>query len=298
MPLLQDPTSRRAAITQLVIFNVVTFLLIVCYIRCALTAPGGIPSREEDPHWEYAAGHDEMEALQEKKKRTGERRHCKWCAKYKPDRCHHCRVCQKCMLKMDHHCPWIYNCVGFRNHKYFWLLLFYSSIDCLFIFFTMLRTARDAVDEEAPFAKMFCLLFGVTLAAFLGLLVTAFWLFHVWLMLKGMSTIEFCEKSIRESGYQSSPYSKGLAGNIRGVLGDHILLWLVPVNPPVGDGLFFSEETRLAAKAKKPQQQANLYGSISGWLTEFGGQQAGQRTNYDEDPFLTAPWGSKKGSYF
>ena len=42
---------------------------------------------------------------------------------------------------------------------------------------------------------------------------TAFFGFHIWLMSKAMSTIEFCEKSIKKSGYNHSAYDRGLCGN-------------------------------------------------------------------------------------
>merc|ERR1719282_2218216 len=81
-------------------------------------------------------------------KQSGARRFCKWCNTYKPDRCHHCRVCKSCILRMDHHCPWIANCVGFRNHKFFFLLVLYSLINCLFISFTMSESLNRALIEE------------------------------------------------------------------------------------------------------------------------------------------------------
>merc|ERR1719491_984383 len=141
-PMLEDTTVATGASldaihgrawVELITFNILTALIIICFVRACLTNPGNIPAKETgDLTWEYRQGSAQSLAnsmsgmlglgLQEAKK-SGEQRHCKWCAKYKPDRAHHCRTCRTCILKMDHHCPWIANCVGFKNHKYFFLLL-------------------------------------------------------------------------------------------------------------------------------------------------------------------------------
>jgi hypothetical protein len=111
----------------------------------------------------------------------------------------------------------------------------------------MIGSVRDAIDNaKTPFARLFVLVFGETLAAFLALLVTCFFVFHIWLMLKAMSTIEFCEKSMKRTGYGGSPYDRGVCGNIQAVLGDDPLLWFLPCSPPSGDGLaYVAEETPL-----------------------------------------------------
>mmetsp|Transcript_50733 Transcript_50733/g.162348 ORF Transcript_50733/g.162348 Transcript_50733/m.162348 type:complete len:360 (+) Transcript_50733:153-1232(+) len=258
-PMLYDHQRHSRALKELVVFNCVTLLLVVCYLQCILVHPGSVPKKDEDPSWQYvpkdsrrAAEDGSVPSLQETK-RSGDRRHCKWCATYKPDRCHHCRVCRVCILKMDHHCPWIYNCVGFRNHKYFFLLLFYAAIDCHLITWTMLESVKNSVDSSTPFVTMFLLLFGETLAAFLGILVTVFFGFHIWLMLKAMTTIEFCEKAMKKTGY-SSAYSRGALGNVQAVLGDAFLLWLLPFNTPSGRGLHFvGEDSPLVGDVESAQ---------------------------------------------
>jgi len=252
VPLLEHERSRTRATVELSIFNIVTVLMVINYVMSIVEHPGTIPDASIDPSWQYvpqdinlsvgSGGLPPAYGLQETK-RSGDRRHCKWCAKYKPDRCHHCRVCRMCILKMDHHCPWIYNCVGFRNHKFFFLLLFYSMIDCHLIAWSMLESVKQAVETETPFVKIFLLLFGETLAAFLGILVTCFFGFHIYLMLKGMTTIEFCEKSMKKPTYQQgSQYSRGCCGNIQAVLGDNPIFWLLPCSPPSGDGLSYVNE--------------------------------------------------------
>jgi len=173
-------------------------------------------------------------------KRSGERRYCKWCARYKPDRCHHCRVCKQCILRMDHHCPWIMNCVGFRNHKYFFLLVFYSALDCMYIVFSMFGSVQKSINEETPFQTMFMLVFGQTLSALMSVLVILFFCFHVWLMLRATTTIEFCEKATRDTDSSlRSIYDLGPLQNVFAVLGPQPLLWLLPISPPKGDGLSF-----------------------------------------------------------
>lgn len=255
VPLLRHKNTFHSALMQIIAFNAAALMLLICYARSILTHPGTIPDKEVIGHaqWEYVpqeartTGADTLGLGLQETKRSGERRHCKWCAKYKPDRCHHCRVCRMCILKMDHHCPWIYNCVGFANHKYFFLLLFYAVIATNIIIWNMLGTVKNSTDARTPFMKMFLLLFGQTLACFLGLLVTLFFTFHIWLMMKSMTTIEFCEKSMKRTGYDTSAYDRGFYGNLRAVLGDNPALWLLPVSPPTGDGLVFTsfEDTPL-----------------------------------------------------
>merc|ERR1719223_1215050 len=69
--------------------------------------------------------------------------------------------------------------------------------------------------------------------------------FHTYLMLGGMTTIEFCEKnSTRRPGMplmqrRGANYDRGFYGNLQAVLGPQPLLWLLPLCPPAGDGMSF-----------------------------------------------------------
>jgi len=247
LPLMDSASTYSQGQSHFAGFNLVAVLLLTCYIRSILQHPGSIPdvSEEGDVNWEFVpqdarATHQStpgLEAAQLETKRLGARRSCKWCNKFKPDRCHHCRVCRMCILKMDHHCPWIYNCVGFNNFKYFFLLVMYAAIACHVIVWTMKHTVvQSLADPMTPFASMFLLLLGEAIAAAMGFVLTAFLGFHISLMFKGMTTIEFCEKS-RHPAYKAPSYDLGVLRNIKAVLGDNVLFWLLPVSPPSGDGV-------------------------------------------------------------
>jgi len=316
-PDMVDHDARLRGTVSLVVFSVVTLLLVVSYLRAVLTHPGTIPG--DDPHWQYHM--DEQDASKyrpqwmKETKKQGERRHCKWCHRFKPDRCHHCKVCGTCILKMDHHCPWIYNCVGFRNHKYFFLLLFYGCLSCHFITWTMLETVQASISNDkmdrsslvddasqrlglaaapsrhasgagTPVMPLFWLLFGETLAAVFGILVTTpFFGFHVYLMLKGMTTIEFCEKTSK--GEHASSYNRGLWCNIRAVLGENPFMWPMPVCPPSGSGLIFT----LAEEVASPRQMeaGRGYGSVK--RSSRSGSRRGGKSALLESPLAPAKGG-------
>ncbi|TID18555.1 1-3-beta-glucanosyltransferase gel1 [Venturia nashicola] len=110
-------------------------------------------------------------------KSSGEMRFCKKCQSKKPDRAHHCSTCRKCVLKMDHHCPWLATCVGLRNYKAFLLFLIYTN----------------GTVEESLMPVNFILL--SVLSGIIGLVITGFTAWHLYLTSKGQTTIESLEKT-------------------------------------------------------------------------------------------------------
>merc|ERR1719491_877741 len=90
----------------------------------------------------------------------------------------------------------------------------------------------------------FLLVFCMTLAAMMGLLLTLFFMFHFWLMLRATTTIEFCEKTYRHTGCshrgsKKSIYDRELFSNVKEVLGPNVFTWFLPIAPPAGDGVSF-----------------------------------------------------------
>ncbi|KAG5478758.1 hypothetical protein LSCM1_06162 [Leishmania martiniquensis] len=117
----------------------------------------------------------------------GSLRFCGVCRQYKPDASHHCRACQRCVFDMDHHCLFLNNCIGRHNYKYFFLCSFYSTM-CAAVNSTLLLTAYLC----SPVCRDWGLGWWWLPAGMwtVGACVAYLWIQHVFLLLRGVSTLE------------------------------------------------------------------------------------------------------------
>lgn len=138
-------------------FNATLGMAVWSYLQTALTDPGTMAcpewtdwsatrTREQEAASRKLAEHEQAtEGRRAARWRPGEVSWCRVCCAERPERAHHCSQCGVCVLRMDHHCPWLGNCVGWRNHKYFILMTFWSFWASL----TFLVTLRGPTAMEA-----------------------------------------------------------------------------------------------------------------------------------------------------
>lgn len=131
-------------------------------------------------------------------KSTGKPRFCKKCQCIKPDRTHHCSTCGQCVLKMDHHCPWLATCVGLRNYKAFLLFLLYTSLFCGTCFGVSAWWVWEEFNERAEGMQGMLVVNTILLSILggvIGLVLSGFTAWHVYLVVSGQTTIESLEKT-------------------------------------------------------------------------------------------------------
>jgi hypothetical protein len=116
---------------------------------------------------------------------------CKFCLVIKPERTHHCRHCRKCVLKYDHHCKFLASCIGFYNYKYFFVFLVHTNILLLFILLTSVEGLLIYINDygwETAYCKIFFVWLLLCFLIFVAVL--DLFIFHIEILLKGMTTLE------------------------------------------------------------------------------------------------------------
>lgn len=246
-----DPYYPNSDAVSLGVVNFLFLLTLTCFLRASFTAPGGIPSaRVYDPDV-TAGGEATLEVERAlaaqglfkvrgvERKSDGRARFCRICGRYKPDRAHHSSNHGTCVLEMDHYCPWIRNCVGHFNKKYFFLLVIYGAMSLVGFAVAMGPRFAYTCRHMRPTALELFIVLTFVLALLMALATTVFGIFHVFLMSKAYTTIEFCEKRRAADAkrthfgfkvkdlYETSPYDQGCIRNMSHVLGPWYL-WLVP----------------------------------------------------------------------
>lgn len=244
--------SENTAIVRTTLFNAAWLLAMWSYLRVSFSDPGfvgiewsrmRVSTKDSHPvyhHYNWNPGCHST---------------CRHCSFKRPERTHHCRVCGQCVLRMDHHCPWVGNCVGFKNHKYFILMLGYTALAC-FIFaisgWPMLRTLFFSSSGahtvgEITFSGYSLLGIAIVIAAAFGVSVSAMFIAHIFMMLINRTSIE-----VSYAG--RNPYSLGLCHNAQQLLGAVGLEWFLPISSlePQTDGFSFPTDCQECSPSLYP----------------------------------------------
>ncbi|CDJ34162.1 zinc finger DHHC domain-containing protein, putative [Eimeria mitis] len=111
----------------------------------------------------------------------------------------------------------------------------------VFVFLLFLFMLSFALSVFADFFELFSLMLGSSLDILLFAVIFLFGLFHLYLLAKGMTTIEFCEKRFKRTHDQppADMWNLGFWRNFNEVFGYNPLLWFLPIDNRRGDGQHF-----------------------------------------------------------
>ena len=88
--------QKGSGIAEMIVFHIFLAAFLFNYLCTMFKSPGCVDPN--DPEWQFqydARGNvlaDGPPTNGMEVKSDGDRRRCKWCMRYKPDRCHHCRT--------------------------------------------------------------------------------------------------------------------------------------------------------------------------------------------------------------
>jgi hypothetical protein len=240
-----------------VLYHIIFILFFWSYWMTVFTPPGRIPESwflskdaisalaaaiSEEQWKEILASYTiQMGCNVKQRSVQGAVRYCEKCECIKPDRSHHCSVCEACTLKMDHHCPWVNNCVGFANYKFFLLFLCYALVYCTFIACSSVKYFISFwSDEKSLGSAKYHIIFVFLVSILFSISVSSLFWYHVYLVLRNRSTLEqFRAPVFDDHESDKDGWSLNALSNFREVFGENPLLWPLPIQTHLGDGIAY-----------------------------------------------------------
>mmetsp|Transcript_32739 Transcript_32739/g.77584 ORF Transcript_32739/g.77584 Transcript_32739/m.77584 type:complete len:292 (-) Transcript_32739:58-933(-) len=226
-------TSKNGGVVVLGVVDVVCFttifvLTVSSYYQILSTSPGYVPLPEDVEAGGGQASHAVGVMMQAMSTGPGQDRKtfCTKCNVDRPDRAHHCKLCKRCVLKMDHHCPWVGNCVGLRNHKFFALFIWYTTVLALYNIVAISiwgaqRSAAEGSDSLWGNPSWQVVWANVIVSGIFELSLFGFSWYHCWLLSHNMTTLESLN---RDKSHSLGSIFNNLSFN----LGHHPGLWCLP----------------------------------------------------------------------
>ena len=147
---------------------------------------------------------------------------CTTCGIVRPLRASHDRKTDRCVQKFDHYCVFVGNSIGQDNYMWFLAFVGITSFGALFYLAFCVFHVVNLVDRfeqgghdsataagkavgQAIGSVMLAMYFGMA-----GLLVTALFSLHIYLVLTGQTTPDFLKGTYKR---QRNPFNKGFRGN-------------------------------------------------------------------------------------
>ena len=145
--------------------------------------------------------------------------YCYTCFHFRPPRTSHCAECDNCVQNFDHHCLWMGTCVGKRNYKFFYYILFLTSLCALIQSISSIGyIINHFKHSNFKSANSKYIVISLAFVAFFDIMFIIFFLFklcvvHTSLLGKGLTFYEFIKKKYFEA-LKIKPYSRGTWDNI------------------------------------------------------------------------------------
>ena len=147
--------------------------------------------------------------------------YCYTCFHFRPPRTSHCAECDNCVQNFDHHCLWMGTCVGKRNYRYFYFVIFFTTICSLIQFFCsigyIIHHFKYTEDKFKSNESKYMVI-SLSFVCFFNLMFLIFFLaklfyLHTRLLSKGLTFYEYIRNKYFVT-LKIIPYSRGFFTNI------------------------------------------------------------------------------------